>query len=398
MDQVYLLLRNSQQSGPYSLEELLALQLTEKDLVRLAGERSGWYYPFEIGLPFTISSKLHKQFLAEHQSPVAEQRPPLAEVKSPVEEPANDIELTIEQLSNKITSIRNNLKFVEEQIHTDKESPAKKAAEKKPRRKISSLYWLLGFAILLLVAAVVLFSMYLYDTRRSDVPLSVHDASTAGEKNDYILQPQTSIVFDSASAPEATVLNDSGGSQQSSILSNGSAGVLLKKATPRKRPVQNKTVEAIEQRVEGTEAQVSNEQLHKSVSLSYVSEEEQRRTLLQKIADLFKKKEEPINSSSNPLSEESIYDKLKMSVATTNYKWLKGVQGLTLTMHNQSSQSVKNAVVNVIYYNRDNSVIEKSTIRFTNVKPYKAQAVAAPDHPWADHAGYEIVAVSAVKK
>jgi hypothetical protein len=48
MQKVYLLLRNNRQTGPYSLEELLQLNLKPFDLVWVDGRSAAWQYPFEI--------------------------------------------------------------------------------------------------------------------------------------------------------------------------------------------------------------------------------------------------------------------------------------------------------------------------------------------------------------
>jgi hypothetical protein len=48
MQKVYLLLRNNQKTGPYSLDELLQLQLKPFDLVWVEGRSAGWRYPGEI--------------------------------------------------------------------------------------------------------------------------------------------------------------------------------------------------------------------------------------------------------------------------------------------------------------------------------------------------------------
>src|SRR5690349_9577132 len=48
MQKVYLLLRSNRQSGPYSLEELLQLNLKPFDLVWVEGRSAAWQYPFEI--------------------------------------------------------------------------------------------------------------------------------------------------------------------------------------------------------------------------------------------------------------------------------------------------------------------------------------------------------------
>jgi len=48
MQKPYSLLRNNKQSGPYSLEELLHLNLKPFDLVWVEGRSGGWSYPTEI--------------------------------------------------------------------------------------------------------------------------------------------------------------------------------------------------------------------------------------------------------------------------------------------------------------------------------------------------------------
>src|SRR5687767_6068284 len=48
MHKVYLLLRNNQQTGPHSFEELLHLQLKPNDLVWIEGKSYGWRYPAEV--------------------------------------------------------------------------------------------------------------------------------------------------------------------------------------------------------------------------------------------------------------------------------------------------------------------------------------------------------------
>ncbi|HEY0356083.1 MAG TPA: hypothetical protein VGC29_07770, partial [Flavisolibacter sp.] len=48
MSRIYLLLRNNQQTGPYSLEEILKLNLKPFDLVWEEGRSAAWRYPGEI--------------------------------------------------------------------------------------------------------------------------------------------------------------------------------------------------------------------------------------------------------------------------------------------------------------------------------------------------------------
>lgn len=48
MQKVYLLLRSNKKSGPYSLEEIVQLNLKPFDLVWVEGRSAAWQYPFEV--------------------------------------------------------------------------------------------------------------------------------------------------------------------------------------------------------------------------------------------------------------------------------------------------------------------------------------------------------------
>src|SRR5687768_1532025 len=71
MQKPYSLLRNNKQSGPYSLEELLHLNLKPFDLVWVEGKSGGWSYPTEIdALKHHVAEAPKK----EEQKPVAEKK------------------------------------------------------------------------------------------------------------------------------------------------------------------------------------------------------------------------------------------------------------------------------------------------------------------------------------
>jgi hypothetical protein len=55
---------------------------------------------------------------------------------------------------------------------------------------------------------------------------------------------------------------------------------------------------------------------------------------------------------------------------------------------------VQNAAVEVRYYNDQNSVVKRTTVRFANIPAKKSGTVAIPDERLADHADFRIVSVS----
>ena len=48
MHKIYLILRNNKQNGPYTLDELVQLNLKQHDLIWVEGRSAGWRYPTEI--------------------------------------------------------------------------------------------------------------------------------------------------------------------------------------------------------------------------------------------------------------------------------------------------------------------------------------------------------------
>ena len=71
MQKPYSLLRNNKQSGPYSLEELLLLNLKPFDLVWVEGKSGGWSYSTEID---ALKQHVEKAPEKEEKKVVAEKK------------------------------------------------------------------------------------------------------------------------------------------------------------------------------------------------------------------------------------------------------------------------------------------------------------------------------------
>ena len=59
MQRVYLLLRNNQQTGPYTIGELLQQQLRPSDMIWIEGESTAWTYLSELELKPSLHEPLH---------------------------------------------------------------------------------------------------------------------------------------------------------------------------------------------------------------------------------------------------------------------------------------------------------------------------------------------------
>ncbi|MGZ5287263.1 MAG: GYF domain-containing protein, partial [Flavisolibacter sp.] len=121
MYQSFLLLRNNEQTGPYTLEQLLQLNLKPFDLVWEEGRSAAWRYPGEIDSlqacmmegPELLCNSLHKEDLSKQESPVTSlpkkvfvsmpgRRPVQQAFAPPVDEPNLDTDAIIRQKAEEL--------------------------------------------------------------------------------------------------------------------------------------------------------------------------------------------------------------------------------------------------------------------------------------------------------
>jgi len=75
--------------------------------------------------------------------------------------------------------------------------------------------------------------------------------------------------------------------------------------------------------------------------------------------------------------------------------WMMGVKNLKVTLRNRSNVTIQTAVVNVLYYNENNQLLDKKMVYFNNVAPKGKLTMNAPDHKFADHVEFKLGAVTA---
>lgn len=390
MSQLYYLLRNNRQSGPYSPDILASLPLTNKDLVKIAGNNTGWFYPQELGLPFT-KNEAQSGFAPVHDQ-FQQEIPPAT---------AGAIDHTLEELSQKVSKIHSQLKQVEKTYHEDviklgREQEAEDAAS-GPARKPFPLVILIFSVIGLAVIAVGLLSL-----NRPSSQKQVNGSAGASKQQPAITQTQI------VSTP-LPVIQDTAATAGPEIIVEDTALVhppigttpKWKKSYP---PIKKKKLSGNKtgRKENTTVAQLKEHSIKKTeeriaAKIFFVAPEGQKKTFFQKLGELFKKRKEDVGNKTFPITLDNIYDRLPVTISTSNYFWLTGVQGLILTMRNNSSQYIRQAVVHVIYYNGEDGILEKQAVSFSSIAPGGAVSVAAPDHPYAHRAGYEIVSVAVVK-
>jgi len=87
---MYLLLRNNKQSGPYSVDDLKSMGLKAYDLVWLEGKSAAWRYPCEIEELSAFAPPVEEQpFDRFYKKPVATAKPAV-EAAAPAPAPSPD--------------------------------------------------------------------------------------------------------------------------------------------------------------------------------------------------------------------------------------------------------------------------------------------------------------------
>ena len=464
MHKVYLLLRNNRQTGPYSLDELLKLNLKPFDLVWVDGRSAAWRYPGEIDTlkayvaappqsavpyqpietaameqpvtpsfsnhlessslpsPYNIPAPPKNVFVSMPRS--GQQAPPARPEPDPVPlrsqtaavnpEPIQPIQpVQPEPERQEATQIKyaKPLNEVEENYTAwmYQQKTKKKSSVSKKDLVIAALivsliaggYWIMSKPSVL-------------ETRQAvQAPVTATiPAST----------PENGITVTS-SDKEPTTQPDQTNDQNSTV--------------PKQSPVQkdhkkiNKEKPVREQAKIIHSSPVTVPQENNGISSDPVATTEtpvtrqpaaakgQKKKVKEMIRDIFTKKNKKEETAKAPAvieneprpaenrqaarreetetqqeAEVSLADQVDI-LSNAPETWMMGVKNLKLTLRNRSNVTIQTAVVNVLYYNENNQLLDKKMVYFNNVAPKGKLTMNAPDHKFADHVDFKLGAVTA---
>jgi hypothetical protein len=475
MQKVYLLLRNNQQTGPFTVDELLQHNLKSTDLVWEEGRSFGWSYPHEINslksffhaeTPLSVEKNVIQNKSKDQELLSSDMDAPFASksvtsknvyVSLPHESLHREdshhesIEETLEQKAEAIrrralASIENGTSNT---IHKSLEEPyeletklARTTSEigedysawlytqqiekkKKARRRKS---FLMGVSTVFLLATGFFFYKGMI-TSSDTVTVETPPQLQENKKEDVVpvktQQPQN--IDEVTTTEESAELADS----ENKIASM--ATLPVKKGKVAQKPTSSQAYDS--QKVVGlmtnsgakvdTNAEtaplqdVDSELIKKEKVASEVAEAPKKKESFgSKIGNFFEKfkskekRDKPVNNETKTeqTQEESgakrkqdqasppinLANFISVSSNAPSENWMMGVQGLKLTLHNKSNETIKNAAVEIRYYNEDKELLEKKVVYFNNVSAKTTQTVAAPDHRLAESADYQLI--SAIPK
>lgn len=425
MQKVYLLLRSNQQTGPYNLEELLQFDLKPYDLIWIEGRSAGWYYPQEIPALLPHLSFIKQAPAAPVPTPVLETNHKTLQTAEPkkifVSMPSNAVK---EETTSKPSSLSN--------YETEKPKASEPTETKQPEElrttysksleEVESEYmnWayqkktnrkrpvsLKGALVACLIVSVAFASWKLLQ------PSDENLRKTPPEQTAF-LPFQNELPTDSVDeepVPQIDKVNDSKKQKQDKKVS----GVSVEKAVTKKdvqvqsqdeavvpnEPTE-KEPEATPERVEESKPAI-DEKKSEPVAAEVPKE---KKKLRDKIADLFRKKPDEKKEEAKPVEEENGERRSVRREAGSNLAqmvtvkfaipndWMMGIKGAKATLTNRSSEAIVKAVVEVVYYNDDNDVLDKRTITFGNIKSKQTQTISVPDHQTATRLEYNVISAT----
>jgi hypothetical protein len=424
MQKVFILLRNNQQTGPFSLEEIIQFDLKPYDLIWIEGKSAGWYYPQEIKalLP-------HLSFIKQPTQPDAEarQQPSPANPFEPekpkkvfVSMPASTVQEKMDSkpVPEPFTVNEKQPYKPSEPIHYPTE-PELKTTYAKSLEEVEAEYtsWIYQkktkkkstvskrgtIAACLLVS--VAFGAWWVVTSFSDLP------------NDKPEQMAVTAVQNEIQLDSAAETNTIGAGLQSSA-KKGQPGKVapIKKETaitkndgPKK--VINKVVLNDDTTVNNDYEATTPDKQESNVAVDIKKPEpiaeatkEKKKKIGEKFLDLFKKKpeeqkNEDVKTTENENGERrSVRRETNLATQVTikfevPNDWMMGIKGAKASLTNRSTGVIAKAIVEVQYYNEDNELLQIKTVSFSNIGAKKTAIVSIPDHSFADHLDYKIVSV-----
>lgn len=421
-------MRNNQESGPYSLEELLHNTVKASDLIWVEGKSAAWAYPYEIEALKAYVPAPPKQ-AAVTGSPAAEAQrhtpdssgrhifvslPDKPRKSSP--RPASDsLEERAEAIRQRTQQLQPAAAHADATLHTHYARTLDSVEEDythwyynkkvKPRRSYK------GVLLIITLGAMLAGGLFA-------------GQSLLKSSNTNTVIPQQKPQPVAATQEQATTPSETPTDTSLTTMVSDTTPVTLPAATPaapNRTTARNKPVAQPVTQPEpspATTPETTNEAPILTEDPQPVTPtqpeapvtvpEKKRKGLL---GGLFRKKNEKAEAEPSEGTAErktkrredkqpaspttaNLADRLEVRSDATRENWMLGVMGQKITLINHNSQPIKSAMVEVYYFGEDNSLLDRKKISFGTIGP-KGQAIAAlPDHRQAGRVTFQVLSAA----
>ena len=442
MDKIYKLLRNNQQTGPYTFEELVQTGLKPFDLIWADGRTAGWMYPSEIeGLKPFVAGALQA---APTEAATAEDMPvatpvgmsAAADQPSAARQPAATIPATAthifislpagaagarmaapaqkvvappsleeespeQKLERKALELRQKVQAFAAQKSEQEAEPTLDTKYTRSLDDIKEEYslWMhqqkhgrrrvrLPRKQLVVAAGVLLAVGVGYTALKQWMGTAEPGVQpTLGQAPVVPLKSSAPAVAAQRETEQPSVVNTGVRNRHSHALDE------LEQA--------NKLIEEDLKRFEGsanaTVTKPSKEPIQQDTPDIHGQEEETYAAVVyQTGTNQTSRSAEPTSGTDDQHTEKTVPLGQQIDVKARYLKTPrgKGIEGLELVLRNNSRQSLKTVAIDVFYYKEGESLLAKETVYFNDVLPGETLTLTAPGHKKAATATYQLGLIS----
>lgn len=396
MQKSYLLLRHNQQSGPYSLEELTCMSLQAKDLIWVIGQSAGWRYPEEIDAlkplvqgralsPDTITTPALKReqsaFANNPQQPAHTEQPTrhiyvslpvTATVVAP--SAASETETASLSFEERVEKMRQRVAAADRQ----KATPGELETEIRYSRSLEDIKaeyasWMqvqknkrkvgvkqVAVAAIVMVAALGVYGMV------NQLFFSPADKAIVNNTR----EPSEEYFYPTVVMPPAPVAHSKTAKRKESTESKKEYVTSRPEVASKKKALPARQAQPDPPaKIPQTAPVAMNDTTVKS----------------------------PINDHAETTAGKpaTVAEQLHINAEyIAGSKNSSGVEGLTVTVKNNSSQMMKVVAVDVVYFADGMSELERKTLYFSNLQPGQALTRTAPAHKKAEGAYAQLGLIS----
>lgn len=419
MDKVYLLLRNNQQTGPYHLDELVQQNLRPDDLIWTEGKSITWLYPSEyeelkpyVSPPHklpgdTIASsneKVSDISASHHTANIRHIYVSLPDKPAPATHPkgeAESLEQQAEALRKRVaayalahppaqTAESQPPAYIPKTV-TDLEQDYITWLHRQTRTRRNRAYKKIGVAALIILSLsggylLAKDGLITKQTAALTANRSLHSESAQKAKQRTKMVPQSTMI--ATILPDTTAIADT---MTTLPVTNSKTSThtkqriaTIKIPVPKVPDTQSNNLTDRPPVVLDSNKIIIIKEDKSSAGVTVNSN-----SLGQKISRLFKKhkhRKEDEKDGHSPVEKADI-----LLTATHN---ISGATNVKVTLRNRSDETIKTAAVEVRYYNKQNSLIEKKLVHFNNISPHDTAMQVFHSHPSTDHIYYQLLSAN----
>jgi hypothetical protein len=385
----YYLLRDNQESGPYTLAELKAKSLLTTDLIWVNGESKSWQYPSEIPALRSIQLAVKKQ--------------PPKKLKKP-SVPSNTAQVTAD-IPDWLSSSANS--YLPDSLQEELDTPPsfealrEKYAHKRPQKKVWTPQVNIGANLMGLVTLFIGLGLSAYMVKKAVENMDYYEPEVASAEA-IAIEPERLVTSTATHAAFAKEPAKGNGRQ----LLPDSTAMVLAAATGKAVPAQSLLQPNVTKGEAGKTVTAQRSQSGPKKEDRAAQQPDMLATMDANKAESTSVNKTNVVAAATEAAgtgETNVEDgnatkteskpTLRLSANKYSVGFLGGISNLALSVSNPSAQEVTKAVVEVEYLRPNGKVVSTQTITVSGIAPGGSKTVPVPDNSRGVSVRYKVIKV-----